>query len=320
MKGLRLQAPAKVNLTLEVLYRREDGFHQLRTILQELKLCDTLDLEAEPGGNIELYCQDDTFLTGVEGNAPAGSASRQPPPQKDCIEQGSAGQLPPREGNLAYEAARLLQQRFAPQKGVRIKLKKRIPLAAGLGGGSSDAAAVLCGLNKLWGLSLKKESLQELGARLGSDVPFFVEGGTALATGRGEIVQALPPLPQIKVLLALPGGLALSAAQVYSSLNLDKIPEGNRTAKLAQLLRENLQGSVCRKIGNLLCNHLELSVFSLQKKVAVLKEKLQHAGLPALLSGSGPTVFALAKDEGRLQQVAAGLVAQDYRVILTETI
>ncbi|MGI5822497.1 MAG: 4-(cytidine 5'-diphospho)-2-C-methyl-D-erythritol kinase [Dethiobacteria bacterium] len=318
MECLRVEAPAKINLTLEVLYRREDGFHQIRTILQELKLCDTLYLEVLPGSKIELCCTGDSAPWSADQGCTGGGMDHKQPALESGFVPGPAGLLPQGEGNLAYEAALLLQQRYAPQKGVRIKLIKRIPVAAGLGGGSSDAAAVLSGLNKLWGLSLKKEILQEMGAILGSDVPFFLEGGTALATGRGELVQALPPLPHTKVLLVSPGGLALSAAQVYSYLNLDKIPKENRTAQMVQLLRENLQD--CAAIKMLLCNHLELSVFPLQKEVAALKEKLLHLELPALLSGSGPTVFALTKDEDRLQQVAAGLAAQGCSVVLTETI
>lgn len=289
MKSLELKAHAKINLTLEVLFRRRDGFHQIRTVLQELELCDILYLEDIPGGRIELSCEDS---------------------------------LPQGEGNLAYEAARLLQRRYAPQKGVRIKLNKRIPMAAGLGGGSSDAAAVLLGLNKIWGLSLKKEILEELGATLGSDVPFFLYGGTALAEGRGELVRALPPFPRTKVLLAAPAGLALSAAQVYSFLNLDKIPEREVTAQVIHLLKENkISGEETREeICKLLCNHLELSVFPRQKDVAFLKEKLLNRGLPALLSGSGPTVFVLSHEERELQEAGSELAAQGYRVILTKTI
>lgn len=318
MKCLVVDASAKINLTLEVLYRRKDGFHQIRTILQELKLCDTLYLEAVPDGKIELRSEDG-FIPRVENSTADGAVHRQP--AKKIFHEPSQA-LPAGEGNLAYEAARLLQQRYAFRKGVRIKLIKRIPIAAGLGGGSSDAAAVLSGLNKLWGLALKKEDLQELGSALGSDVPFFLYGGTALATGRGELVQPLPPLPQTKVLLAAPRGLTLSAGQAYSFLNLDKIPEGNMTAQVIQLLQENLQGKVNTgaEIGKLLCNHLELSVFPRQKKVAALKEEILQKGLPALLSGSGPMVFALATAEGRLQQIAADLVAQGCSVILTETI
>ena len=125
MKCLRVEASAKINLTLEVLYRRRDGFHQIRTILQELKLCDTLYLEAEPDGKIELDCEKDDFLLDAESGMQAGPTYKRPVIQENCSEQGFAGPLPQGEGNLAYEAARLLQQRFAPQKGVRIKLKKK---------------------------------------------------------------------------------------------------------------------------------------------------------------------------------------------------
>ena len=320
MRSLVLEAHAKINLTLEVLFRRGDGFHQINTVLQELALCDTLYLEEISGRKIELSCEEN-FLFRKDSNTVAG-ALRPLPAGEGNFAGGPAGPLPRREGNLAYEAARLLQERHAPQKGVRIRLIKKIPVAAGLGGGSSDAAAVLSGLNKLWGLSLKKETLREIGAGLGSDVPFFLYGGTALAAGRGELVCPLPSFPKTKVLLAAPAGMALSAAQVYSFLNLDKIPAGAAAARVIDLLKKNgsEQEKTREKICRLLCNHLELSVFPQQKEVAVLKEKLLQQGLPALLSGSGPTVFAFAPAAGILQQVAEGLVAAGYRVILTETI
>lgn len=287
---MELKAYAKINLTLEVLYRRDDGFHQIRTILQELELCDILNLEEIPGGKIDLICTDSTLPAGEE--------------------------------NLAYQAARLLQGRYAPGKGVRIRLSKRIPVAAGLGGGSSNAAAVIKGINKLWGLSLEKETLAKLGASLGSDVPFFLYGGTCLAEGRGELVRTLPRFPKVKVLLAAPAELKLSAAQVYSCLNLDKIPGRKATTELLALLVANKKSpeNSWEEISKKLYNHLELSVFSRCKDVALLKQKLLSRGLPALLSGSGPTVFALSREGEKLQRAGRDLAAQGYKVILTETI
>lgn len=287
---MELKAHAKINLTLEVLYRRNDGFHQIRTILQELELCDILNLEENPGGKIELFCSDSTLPAGEE--------------------------------NLAYQAANLLQGRYAPGKGVRIRLNKKIPVAAGLGGGSSNAAAVIKGLNRLWGLSLEKETLAKLGAILGSDVPFFLYGGTCLAEGRGEQVRTLPHFPQVKVLLAAPAGMKLSAAQVYDCLNLDKIPESKATTELFALLAANKKSpeNAWEEISKKLYNHLERPVFSRCKDVALLKQKLLERGLPALLSGSGPTVFALSREEHKLQKVSRALAVQGYKVILTETI
>lgn len=287
---LRIEAHAKINLTLEVLARRKDGFHQIRTVLQELELCDILHLEEIPGRGIELACSDPG--------------------------------LPVDEGNLVYRAASLLQERYAPRKGARITLIKRIPVAAGLGGGSSDAAAIIKGLNRLWNLSLNVDTLLKLGAKLGSDVPFFIYGGTCLAEGRGERVRILPPFPPVKVLLAAPAKLKLSAGQVYGFLNLDKIPDSRATTELLALLatQKDSSSSAWQRMSGLLCNHLEEHVLSRCKEVAALKEMLQERGLPALLSGSGPTVFALSRAGHKLQAAGRALALQGYNVILTKTV
>lgn len=287
---MELKAHAKINLTLEVLARRRDGFHEIRTILQELALCDILHLKEIPGGTVELICSDP--------------------------------ELPADEGNIVYRAALLLQERYAPCKGVRIELIKRIPVAAGLGGGSSNAAALLKGLNKLWKLSLKNDVLAGLAASLGSDVPFFLYGGTCLAEGRGERVRSLPCFPPVKVLLAAPAGLKLSAGQVYGLLNLDKIPDSGATAKLLALLMANRkpEESAWQEMSKKLCNHLEQPVLSRCKEIALLKQGLLEKGLPALLSGSGPTVFALSRSGPELQGVGRTLAREGYAVILTETL
>ena len=287
---MEIKAHAKINLTLEVLARREDGFHQIRTVLQELELCDILHLEEIPGGKIELVCSDPGLPVGEE--------------------------------NLAYRAARLLQEHHAPRKGVRIELIKQIPVAAGLGGGSSDAAALIKGLNKLWNLSLNLDTLLKLGASLGSDVPFFIYGGTCLAEGRGELVRALSDFPPVKVLLAAPAGLKLSAGQVYGSLDLDKIPDSRATTDLLALLarHEDPCGKAWPEMSKTLCNHLEEPVLSRCKEVAILKQMLQEKGLPVLLSGSGPTVFALSRAGHEIEAAGRALALEGYEVILTETV
>jgi 4-diphosphocytidyl-2-C-methyl-D-erythritol kinase len=287
---LEIKSHAKINLTLEVLFRREDGYHQLKTVFQELELHDTLFLEELPAGSLELLCNDTT--------------------------------LPRGEGNLAYRAALLLKSLYAPDKGARMELIKKIPVAAGLGGGSSNAAAALKGLNQLWNLSLEAETLGELGAVLGSDVPFFIYGGTALAEGRGEQVRPLPCFPPAKVLLAVPAGKALSAAEVYSALCLDKIPARTVSDRFVELLEESLNSGkdFFHELLRLLCNHLESPVFSLEEDVFFLKEQLLSKGLAALVSGSGPTVFALSRDEKNLREAGKELALQGHRVIFTETI
>jgi 4-diphosphocytidyl-2-C-methyl-D-erythritol kinase len=287
---IEYKSHAKVNLTLEVLGKRRDGYHEIRTIMQELELHDTISFELISGGRVELTCSDSSLPRGEE--------------------------------NLACKAALLLKSLYAPDKGIRMNLTKRIPIAAGLGGGSSNAAAVLKALNRLWELSLDHKILLELGARLGSDVPFFLLGGTALAEGRGEKLKPLPDFPQAEVLLTSPEGLRLSAAEVYGALKLDRLGERKlATARFVQLLNENdRRGSgLYENLINLLCNDLEVPVFALQEDVFFLKEKLLQNGITALLSGSGPTVFALSRDEGPLREMGKRLILNGCVVIFTKT-
>lgn len=295
MMRLKLKSHAKINLILEVLFRRQDGYHQLRSILQELELHDTLYLEEIPGGKLELICDDPSLPSG--------------------------------KGNLAFRAAQLMQSTYAPARGVRIRLKKRIPVAAGLGGGSSNAAAVLKGLNRLWGLFLHDDDLRKLGSLLGSDVPFFISGGTALAGGRGEIIQPLPFFPRTKVLLVAVHGAKLSAAEVYSALDLDKISSMTKIDRFVRLLEKNVDGAGAgvgkdyfNALTSLIQNHLETPVFELHKDTASLKEKLLQQGLAATVSGSGPTLFILSRDDQLLYKLERELPREGCWTMITETI
>lgn len=286
---IKILSHAKINLTLEVLYRRFDGFHQVETVMQELRLADVLYLEDLPDGRIELICDHPL--------------------------------LPADESNLAYRAAECFQSRYAPGKGVKIRLKKNIPLAAGLGGGSSNAAAVLKGLQVLWDISVKEESLVEMAGCLGSDVSFFLYGGTALATGRGELIRPLAPFPQVKVLLVSPANLMLSAGRVYNALVLNKPADKVKTKQFVRILEMERARETCllHRLLDLLTNDLETAAFSLEKEIKFLKEELKRFGLAALLSGSGPTVFALSTEKDRLEQVRNEMAARGYNTILTET-
>lgn len=285
--SIKVSSHAKINLTLEVLCRRPDGFHELETIMQELQLADDVSLKNLPEGKIELECDHPL--------------------------------LPADEGNLAYKAAALFQEKYAPGRGVKILLKKRIPLAAGLGGGSSNAAAVLKGLGALWKVPLEKKLLTEAAASLGSDVPFFLCGGTALATGRGEKVRPLASFPRMGVLLVSPANLFLSAGRVYGALDLHKLIKRNKTRDFTRILEEGKKADLFSLLPDLLTNDLEGAVFPLEKKVLLLKKQLEDFGFAALLSGSGPTVFALSSEEGRLEQAGRDLADRGFNVILTET-
>lgn len=285
---LNIQAPAKINLTLEILYRRNDGFHQLETVMQELDFGDMLSMEEDPRGNLQLICDYPLI--------PAG---------KD---------------NLALKAALLLQERYAPGRGARLILIKKIPMAAGLGGGSSDAAAVLKGLNELWQLKLQTEDLQDLAAGLGSDVAFFLYGGTALARGRGELIEPLPAFPPMHVLLVLPQGKELSTPLVYRTLMWDKIKNGQYTAAFIRLLEQyaHSKNVDLAELRELMVNDLEPAAVALLPELNLLKGTLQQMGLKPLLSGSGPTFFVLSQDVEKLR-FAYETLKTAYHVILTST-
>ena len=198
--------------------------------------------------------------------------------------------------------ALLLKERFSIKKGVAITIEKNIPVAAGLAGGSSDAAATLKGLNKLWKLGLTIDELAELGAEIGSDVSFCVYGGTALATGRGEIISNLPAPPTCWVVLAKPF-IGVSTADVYRRLDLSKIQHPNTKKMIEAIERDDLMGFALR-----LEMFLEDVTLKLHPEVALIKDQMKRFGADAvLMSGSGPTVFGLVQHDSRMQRVYNGL-------------
>src|SRR5690606_8186475 len=204
--------------------------------------------------------------------------------------------------NLAYQAADLLRTRFNHSKGVEISLDKNIPIAAGLAGGSSDAAATLRGLNRLWGLGLSLDELASLGAEIGSDVSFCVYGGTALATGRGEIITELPAPPHCWVILAKPT-IGVSTADVYRNLSIDQINHPDVDGMIQSIETKNFAG-ICDRVGNV----LEDVTLKLHPEVAHIKDQMKRFGADAvLMSGSGPTVFGLVQRESRMQRIYNGL-------------
>lgn len=281
---IKTEARAKINLTLDVLYKRKDGFHQVEMVMQSLELADDLELFLLPEGKIEL--------------------------------EVDHAELPADESNLAYRAAALLQETYQVDKGVRIVLKKRIPMAAGLAGGSSDAAAVLAGLNQLWKLQLSLETLEELAAQLGSDVPFCLRGGTMLAVGRGEELHALPDFPACHVVLAkLPVGVA--TPWVYGQYSSVEVKERPDTQGVIHCLKKGDQQGVIRR----LCNVLESVTIPAFPEIQWLKSKMLEFGAWAsLMSGSGPTVFGFAESREQAEGIAEKLRAcTDAEIIVTKT-
>lgn len=258
-----LEAPAKINLYLEVGPPRPDGYHPVRTVLQTVELCDLLEVEVTEGG--------EGIQLAVEGDAPAG------------------------DDNLCHRAATVFLAATGMRMGIKIKLSKGIPQAAGLGGGSSDAAAVLRILNFISGEALNREELMRTAASLGMDVPFFLVGGTALGEGRGERITPLPQAPPLPVVLINPGA-ALPTADVYRRFDLsggdDPAAQGPGSLIAA------LPSGDISIIEKLLHNSLQRAACELMPGVGALLEKVAGAGAAgALVSGSGPTVFVLAASD-----------------------
>jgi len=264
-RPLVLRASAKVNLVLEVLGKRPDGYHELSTVMQAVDLFDRLTVEA-------------AATITLETSEPA---------------------LPTDDRNLVVRAARLLQEAAGIKAGARIVLDKRIPLAAGLGGGSSDAAATLLGLNKLWGLRWRRERLVELAVKLGMDVPFFLGRGRALGTSRGEVLSALPGVGGYALVLVNPG-MGLSTQEVYGRVPPGWRAESDGTKRMLDALKKR---NVVRVAGAL-TNHLEHWVEPAMPVIGRMKAALFAAGaLGAAMSGSGPTVFGLARSLDQARQI-----------------
>jgi 4-diphosphocytidyl-2-C-methyl-D-erythritol kinase len=262
---LVLRASAKVNLVLEVLGKRPDGYHELSTVMQAVDLFDRLTVEA-------------AATITLETSEPA---------------------LPTDDRNLVVRAARLLQEAAGIKAGARIVLDKRIPLAAGLGGGSSDAAATLLGLNTLWGLRWRRERLVELAVKLGMDVPFFLGRGRALGTSRGEVLSALPGVGGYALVLVNPG-MGLSTQEVYGRVPPGWRAESDGTKRMLDALKKR---NVVRVAGAL-TNHLEHWVEPAMPVIGRMKAALFAAGaLGAAMSGSGPTVFGVARSLDQARQI-----------------
>lgn len=265
------KAPAKINLSLDVLHKREDGYHEVEMVMTMVDLADRIEMQELPRDTIIISSQ--------------------------------AGYIPLDEKNLAFQAARLIKDRYDVKQGVYIHLDKKIPVAAGLAGGSSDAAATLRGLNRLWKLNIPVKELQELGAELGSDVPFCVTGGTAVARGRGEKLEPIASPPQCWVVLAKPP-INVSTSEIYGKLNAREIKHHPSTKVILDSIRDKQFDQLCDGMGNV----LEEVTLELYPEVRHLKECMQKLGADGvLMSGSGPTVFGLVSKEAKIPRIYNGL-------------
>jgi len=272
--SLQKKSPCKVNLLLNILGKRADGFHELETVMQPVNFCDELAFDLGDGG-VQLSCSDPT--------------------------------LPTDSRNLVFRAAESFLATAKIVDGVRIQLEKKIPLAAGLGGGSGNAATTLLALNELFGRPLAVEKLYEIAAALGSDIPFFLQNKPALATGRGEIIQPLVNFPALngRAFLLIHPGFGISTPWAYQ--NLARFPAAlNGRAGRAKSLISELQTGRWPAIADGLYNSLEAPALEKFPVLALYQEFLrEHGALAALMSGSGSTTFAIAENvdaAGSLQE------------------
>lgn len=307
MRSYTLIAPAKINLYLEIISDRPDGYHELAMILQSIGLADEINVQSLSNQTIRVNC-----------NHP---------------------QVPTDKSNLAYRAAELMATQFpqalAQYGGVEITINKHIPVAAGLAGGSTNAAAVLVGIDLLWNLGLTKSELEELGATLGSDVPFCVAGGTVIATGRGEQLSPLPNLDTIYIVLAKYRSLEVSTAWAYKTYrqefgssylrdteNLAARADAVHSAPIVKGILNKDIGEIAQKLHN----DLERVVLPAYPQVSQLRELFaaQQGVLATMMSGSGPTVFALVESEEQAQavklQIRAAVPDEDLELFVTQTV
>ncbi|GAA0353411.1 4-(cytidine 5'-diphospho)-2-C-methyl-D-erythritol kinase [Bacillus horti] len=261
------KAPAKINLTLDVLHKRDDGYHEVEMVMTTIDLADQLHFTLREDKKIILDC--------------------------------SASYVPTDQRNLVYQVAKLLQERFGVEQGVSVYIEKNIPVAAGLAGGSSDAAMAIKGLNELWKLNLSIEQMAEIGAEIGSDVPFCIYGGTALATGRGEIIHPLPSPPPFWVILAKPP-IGVSTGNIYRKLKASEITEHPNTERMIEAIKEKDFPTMAATLGNV----LEEVTLKEHPQVQRIKERMQKDGADGvLMSGSGPTVYAITQKESKVQRL-----------------
>ncbi|GJM45261.1 MAG: 4-diphosphocytidyl-2-C-methyl-D-erythritol kinase [Gemmatimonadota bacterium] len=280
---LVLESPAKINLNLEVLGPRADGFHAIRTVLTHVSLHDTVTLT--PGG-------------------------------RKFVFHGGQG-TPKDEGNLAYQAVKSITRKTGVRHGLDLRVVKRIPIAAGLGGGSSNAATVLRGLNELWGLGLSQSDLETMGLELGSDVPFFLRGGTCIATGRGEALEPIQHSVPFELVLVTPA-LKVTSEWAYGHLPAELTRSGTSTNMVKVALASGRVELLAAHLGN----DLEQAVLPKHAVVREAKRKLKSAGaVGVLMSGSGPTVFGLASNAEHADQMAEKMSRSNkWKVVRANTL
>jgi 4-diphosphocytidyl-2-C-methyl-D-erythritol kinase len=282
MTELTVKAYAKINLTLEILRRLPSGYHEIKSVMQQTALCDTISINEAHAG-ITITC---------------------------------ANHIVPRNArNSIWKATALLKERYAVDRGVKFRLVKRIPIGGGMGGGSADAAATLMGLNKFWQLGLSQAELLEISQEIGMDVAFCILGHTALATGRGEIVQPLPVHPKLHLVIVNPG-VFVSTRAAYESLKVDQLTFADKSAQMIDAIQhQDFDGIVAS-----LHNDFESTILDEYPPIGAAKRDLMEAGAEgALLSGSGASVFGIARSAAQARTIAEALKPRYPFVCATHT-
>ena len=277
------KAPAKINLGLDVLYKRPDGYHELEMVMASVDLADRLTFE--------------------------------PLPEDRIIVETNKAFLPIDKRNNVYQAAEILKTRYGIKEGIKISITKNIPVAAGLGGGSTDCAAALRGMNRLWELNLSMDELVEMGVQVGTDVPYCLHGTASFITGKGEIVQPLVPMPQCWVVLVKPR-VSVSTRKIFQQLRADELSHPNMS-KLSQAIVNQDYQAMIRYMGN----NMEDVTIPKYPVVQQIKDRMMKYGADvAMMSGSGPTVFALCHNHSRAQRIVNGLKGFCDEVYLVRTL
>lgn len=285
MEEISLQAYAKINLGLDVIRKREDGYHEVRMIMQSISLADTLLLRKSSEAGIFLNSHDGTENPDV----------------------------PMDSTNLVYRAIQLLKEEFQITEGIEAVLSKRIPVAAGMAGGSTDAAAALKGMNQLFSLGLSTQELCQRGVRLGADIPYCIQGGTALSEGIGEILTPLPKVPDCYILIAKPP-INVSTAFVYGNLKANELTEHPDINGMIQAIHQQDLSGIASRLGNV----LETVTIPAYPVISDIKKiMVEYGAMQSLMSGSGPTVFGIFTEEQKAETTAqqireAGLSEQVY--------
>ncbi len=281
---MRIKAYAKINLSLDIVGKREDGYHLLRMIMQNIDLYDDIYLEKEDSSEIRITC--------------------------------NKSYVPTDERNLAYKAAKIFKEKYKISEGVKIKIIKNIPVSAGLAGGSTDAAAVLKLMNEVFEVGASDEELMELGLGLGADIPYCIQGGTALCEGIGEVITPLKPFKD-KIIVLVKPAFGVSTKEVYKNFDLSKIKKHPETEELISSMEKDDLKAVAYNMRNLLEN------VTLRKHKILIKikeEMLQDGAVGSMMSGSGPSVFAVFDDMLKAQKSFERMKERYKEVFITRTI